>query len=86
MKLEVEDISIGSQTYKILKEDEQGRGKAGDTVMNAGSNKSIRASVTLHLTNDKTAVIKVRQTKSTALNYGLVLSPFEYAFTFKIEN
>ncbi len=86
MKLEVEDISIGSQTYKILKEDEQGGGNAGDTVMNAGSNKSIRASVTLHWTNDKTAVIKVRQTKSTALNYGLVLPPFEYAFTFKIEN
>jgi hypothetical protein len=51
MKLEVEDISIGSQAYKILKENEQGGGKAGDTVMNAGSNKSIRASVTLHLTH-----------------------------------
>ncbi|MGN6295437.1 MAG: hypothetical protein ACTHM7_01540 [Ginsengibacter sp.] len=82
MKLEVEDISIGSQAYKILKEDEQSGGKAGDTVMNAGSNKSIRASVTLHLTDDKTAVIKVQQTKATALNYGLVLQPFEYSFTF----
>ena len=37
MKLEVEDISIGSQAYKILKEDEQGGGKAGDTVMNANN-------------------------------------------------
>jgi hypothetical protein len=82
MKLEVEDISIGSQAYKTLKDDEQGGGKAGDTVMNAGSNKSIRASVTLHLTDDKTAVIKVQQTKATALNYGLVLQPFEYSFTF----
>jgi hypothetical protein len=82
MKLEVEDISIGSQAYKILKEDEQGGGKAGDTVMNAGSNKSIRASVTLHLTDDKTAVIKVLQNKATALSYGLELQPFEYAFTF----
>jgi len=82
MKLEVEDISVGSQAYKTLKEDEQGGGKAGDTVMNAGSNKSIRASVTLHLTDDKTAVIKVQQTKATALSYGLVLQPFEYSFTF----
>ena len=77
MKLEVEDISIGSQAYKILKEDEQ-----GDTVMNAGSNKSIRASVILHLTDDKTAVIKVQQNKATVLNYGLVLQPFAYSFTF----
>jgi hypothetical protein len=82
MKLEVEDISIGSQAYKILKENEQGGGKAGDTVMNAGSNKSIRASVTLHLTHEKTAVIRVQQTRATALNYGLVLQPFEYSFTF----
>lgn len=82
MKIDVEDISIGSQTYKTLKKDQQDGGKAGDTVMNAGSNKSIRASVTLHLVNNKTAVIKVQQTKATPLSYGLVLQPFEYSFTF----
>jgi hypothetical protein len=82
MKINVEDISIGSQTYKTLKKDQQDGGKAGDTVMNAGSNKSIRASVTLLLVNNKTAVIKVQQTKATPLNYGLVLPPFVYSFTF----
>ena len=82
MKIDMEDISIGSQTYKTLKKDQQDGGKAGDTVMNAGSNKSIRASVTLLLVNNKTPVIKVQQTKATPLNYGLVLPPFVYSFTF----
>jgi len=82
MKIDVEDISIGSQTYKTLKSDQQDGGKAGDTVMNAGANKSIRASVTLLLLNNKTAVIKVQQTAATPLSYGLVLPPFMYSFTF----
>ena len=82
MKIQVEDISIGSQTYKTLKKDQQDGGKAGDTIMNAGANKSIRASVTLLLAKNKTAVIKVQQTKATPLNYGLVLQPFVYTFTF----
>ena len=82
MKINVEDISIGSQTYKTSKKDQQDGGRAGDTVMNAGSNKSIRASVTLLLVNNKTPVIKVQQTKATPLNYGLVLPPFVYSFTF----
>ena len=86
MKINVEDISIGSQTYKTLKKDQQDGGKAGDTIMNAGSNKSIRASATLLLMKNKTAIIKVQQTKATPLSYGLVLPPFEYSFTFtKVE-
>lgn len=82
MKITAEDIAIGSQTYKILKEDQPGNGKAGDTIMNAGSNKSIRASVTLHLINNKTAVIKVQRPVATELSYGLVLKPFVYSFRF----
>ncbi len=86
MKIDVEDISIGSQTYKTLKKDQQDGGKAGDTIMNVGSNKSIRASATLLLMKNKTAVIKVQQTKATPLSYGLVLQPFVYSFTFtKVE-
>ena len=82
MKITAEDIAIGSQTYKILKEDQPGDGKAGDTIMNAGSNKSIRASVTLHLINNKIAVIKVQKPVATALSHGLVLEPFVYSFRF----
>ncbi|HEX5026952.1 MAG TPA: hypothetical protein VFV68_16840, partial [Agriterribacter sp.] len=82
MKIAAEDIAIGSQTYKILKEDQTGGGKAGDTVMSAGANKSIRAAVTLHLVNNTIAIIKVQQTASTPLSYGLVLEPFTYTFRF----
>ena len=86
MKITAEDIAIATQRYKILKEDQPGVGKSGDTIMSEGSNKSIRASVTLRLVNSKTAVIKVQQTKVTPLSYGLVLPPFVYSFTFtKVE-
>lgn len=82
MKITAEDIAIGSQTYKILKEDQPGGGKAGDTIMNAGANKSIRAAVSLHLVTSTTAIIKVQQTASIPLSYGLVLAPFVYTFRF----
>ncbi len=82
MKITAEDVAIGSQTYKILKEDQPGDGKAGDTIMNAGSNKSIRASVKLHLINTKTAVIKVQRLVATELSHGLVMKPFVYSFRF----
>ncbi|MEP7107673.1 MAG: toll/interleukin-1 receptor domain-containing protein [Ferruginibacter sp.] len=82
MPLVVEDIAVGTQTYKMLKEDLPGGGKAGDTILNAGSNKSIRASATLHLINKKTAIIKVQHLVSTPLSNGLVLGPFVYSFRF----
>lgn len=82
MRITAEDIAIGSQTYKILKEDQPDGGKAGDTIMNAGSNKSIRSSVTLHLINNKIAVIKVKNPVATELSHGLVLQPFVYSFRF----
>jgi hypothetical protein len=82
MKITAEDIAVGSQTYRTLKTDEPGGGKFGDTILNAGANKSIRAAVTLHLINNKTAVIKVQRPVSTELSYGLVLQPFVYSFKF----
>ncbi|MEO6288738.1 MAG: toll/interleukin-1 receptor domain-containing protein [Ginsengibacter sp.] len=81
MKITPEDIAIGSHYYKILQQD-QAEGKSGDTIMNAGANKSIRASVTLHFTNKNTAVIKVQQPASTELSHGLILKPFVYFFRF----
>ena len=86
MKITAEDVAIGSQTYKILKEDKPGDGKAGDTIMSAGANKSIRAIITLQLINPTTAIIKMRQSAPTPLSYGLVLPPFVYSFRFtKVE-
>ena len=82
MKLAAEDVAIGSHIYKILKQDAPGDGKAGDTVLNAGSNKSIRASVTLHILDNKTAIIKVQQPASTELSHGMILKPFVYSFRF----
>ncbi len=82
MKIKAEDIAISSQAYKILKHDQPGGGKAGDTVMNSASNKSIHASVTLHLLNNTTAVIKVEQSAAIELSHGLLLKPFIYSFRF----
>lgn len=70
-----------SELYKILKNGGQ-EGKAGDTVMTAGANKSIRASVTLHFVNDNTAIIKIQQPAATELSHGLILQPFVYTFRF----
>ncbi|MEO6636640.1 MAG: hypothetical protein ABIN25_00095 [Ginsengibacter sp.] len=75
MKIKAEDVSVASQFYKI---DEN----PGETLMNAGSNKSIRASVTLQLLNSNTAIIKIQQAQATELSHGLVLQPFVYTFRF----
>ena len=86
MKITAEDIAVATQRYKILKEDQPGIGKSGDTIMNEGSNKSIRASVTLHLVNNKTVVIKVQRTTPAELSPGIILEPFVYTFRFlKVE-
>ncbi|MEO6221295.1 MAG: hypothetical protein ABIO81_12760, partial [Ginsengibacter sp.] len=82
MKIKAEDVAINSHTYRTLKKDQPDGGKAGDTIMNAGANKSIRAFVTLHLIDNKTAIIKVQQPAATELSYGLVLKPFIYSFRF----
>ncbi len=82
MKITAEDIAIGSQFYKISKGSQSHGGKNNDTVLTAGANKSIHASVTLSLINNKTAVIKVQQRNATELTHGLVLEPFVYSFRF----
>ncbi|MFT3948309.1 MAG: toll/interleukin-1 receptor domain-containing protein [Agriterribacter sp.] len=83
IKLNVEDVALGSQLYAVLKHDEDGIGKAGDTVMDKGSNKSIRAAAILQFINNNTAVIKVSRSTPVELEGGLVVKPFEYLFTFK---
>lgn len=83
MKLKPEDIAVGSQTYSILKQDKSGVGKAGDTVMSAGSNKSIRGTVSLRFTGKNAAVISVSSGKPVELSYGLVLPAFVYTFMFE---
>lgn len=82
IKLTAEDVAIASHTYRTLKEDQPESGKAGDTILNASANKSIRASVTLHLINNKTVIIKVKRDVAAELAYGLVLKPFVYSFRF----
>jgi hypothetical protein len=82
MKLAVEDIAIGSQQYSILKHDQAGVGKAGDTVMDRGSNKSVRGTAVLQFVDNKTAIIKVSRADAVTLEGGLVLKPFVYSFTF----
>lgn len=83
MKLKTEDIAIGSQKYRILRHDSPGAGKAGDTVMNAGSNKSIRGTILLRFTDKNAAVISVSSSKPVELSYGLVMPAFKYTFRFE---
>jgi len=82
MKITAEDIAIATQQYKILKEDQPGVGKAGDTIMNKGSNTSIRASVTLQLVNSTTAVMKIERATPAELSPAITLDPFVYSFRF----
>ncbi len=83
MKLKTEDIAVGSQTYRILKHDSPGIGKAGDTVMNAGANKSIRGTIMLHFVDRNNAVISVSSGKPVELSYGLIMPAFKYTFRFE---
>jgi len=83
MKLQPEDIAVGSQTYSILKQDKPGIGKTGDTVMSAGSNKSIRGNIMLHFTGKNTAALSVSSGKPVELSYGLMLPAFVYVFRFE---
>lgn len=83
VKLAVEDIAIGSQVYSILKHDQEGVGKAGDTIMDRGGNKSIRGTAVLQFTDNNTALIKIARATPVELDGGLVVKPFEYLFTFK---
>lgn len=86
MKLITEDAAVATQVYKILKEDDPAIGKKGDTVMNAGSNKSIRANTTLHLADRNNVVIKISRDDPAELSHGMVLKPFVYTFRFRKTN
>jgi hypothetical protein len=83
MKLSVEDIAVGSRTVKKLQEDQADGGKAGDVILNANSNKSIRGTVTLKFVDNNNAIIKVTQPLTITLANDLMLEPFVYTFHFK---
>jgi len=76
------DVAFATQTYKTLKENQPGVGNAGDTILNAGANSSIRASVILQLVNKNTVVIKVQKPVPTPISRGFIVEPFVYTFRF----
>ena len=69
------------RNIKILKENQAG-GKRGDTVLNAGLNNSIRATVTLHLINKDSIIIKVVNTNAFITSDGISIPTFDYSFLF----
>jgi hypothetical protein len=83
MKLKVEDIAVGSRTIKKLQEDQADGRKAGDVILDANSNKSIRGTITLAFLDNNNAVIKVQQPNTIALANEFMLEPFVYTFHFK---
>ena len=54
----------------------------GDTTLNAGMNKAVRASVTLLLINKDSVMIKVVHPDIAVIADGVVVPPFEYSFLF----
>lgn len=76
------DVAIASQKFVILKKDAPGKGKAGDTTMDAGSNNTISATVSMHLADKNTILIKVQKTNAATLHNGYILKPFIYTFRF----
>jgi hypothetical protein len=74
---------VGSRTIKKLQEDQADGRKAGDVILDASSNKSVRGTVTLQFTDHNNAVIKVRQPLAIALANELMLELFVYTFRFK---
>ena len=76
------DVAFATQTYQTLKETKTGVGNAGDTILNAGSNTSIAASVTLHLADNNTILIKISKQVATPISRGFIVPPFEYIFRF----
>lgn len=83
IKITDKDIAFGSQKYETLLEDQPDGAKAGDTVMSAGGNNSIKAFVTLQLVNKNSVIIKVHQPVPTPVSNGLVVPAFEYLFRFR---
>jgi hypothetical protein len=76
-------IDIGAQKYIILKQNQADGKKKGDTVLNAGANNSIRASVNLQLINKDSIIIKVIRPDTIRISNGILVQPFTYSFLFK---
>jgi hypothetical protein len=76
-------VDVGAHKYTILKEAQQGVGKAGDTVLDAGINTAVSASVILHLINKDSITVTIDHPDSTTGAYGVVIPPFKYSFSFK---
>ena len=83
IKLKVEDVAVGSRTIKKLEEDQADGRKAGEVILDAGSNKSINATATLHFFDNNNAIITVKQPLAIALAHDLMLEPFVYSFRFR---
>jgi hypothetical protein len=83
MKLTVEDISVGSRTIKKLEEDQPDGRKAGEVILDANSNKSIRGKATLQFVNNNKVIMKLTQPLTIALANEFMLEPFVYTFHFK---
>jgi len=76
-------VDVGARIYTILKKTQQGVGKAGDTVLNAGMNTTVPASVILHLINKDSITVTIDHPGSTTAAYGMIVPPFKYSFSFK---
>ena len=74
---------MGSRTIKKLEEDQPDGRKAGEVILDANSNKSIRGKATLQFVDNNNAVIKISQPVTIALANDFMLGPFVYTFRFK---
>jgi hypothetical protein len=83
MKIVADDVALGSRTIHIAKEDGAEGMKAGDTLMDAGSNKTIKASITLRFKDQRNAIMKIERTTPITLEHGLIVDPFIYTFSFR---
>lgn len=83
LKITEKDIAFGSNIYSILREDVPGESLKGDTVMSRGGNNTVSASVSLHLPDKNTVLIKVQKAVPTPVYNGLTIPSFEYAFRFR---
>ncbi len=83
MKIIEKDISIGSNSFTILKKDVPGEGKAGDTTASYGANTTLSAIVTMQLLQEDVIVIKVQHPAALPISEGLTVPPFVYSFYFK---
>ncbi|RYZ26840.1 MAG: toll/interleukin-1 receptor domain-containing protein [Chitinophagaceae bacterium] len=83
MKLVAEDIAVGSRIIKKLKEDGPDGKKAGDVIMDANANKSVRGTITLQFVAQQHAILIVTQPQTIALAHEFMLQPFVYTFHFK---